>query len=118
VAFFINLNYMKNLIRLCKHPFGIYGVLVMIFLAFCFVGIPLLSIGYPDGEQISLTMLGHGMSGLVFGLVIWSIASPIIFWSWYKQRKFIPLILPVIIALLLIYMLITIYLQNNNYLAI
>ena len=109
---------MKNKITLYKHPFGMYGILVIIFLVFCFVGIPLLNIGHYDGEQVPLTMLGHGMSGLVFSLIIWSILLPIIFWKWYKQRKFIPLIWPVMIASLLIYMLIVIYLQNNHYLAI
>jgi hypothetical protein len=109
---------MNTIKRLCKHPFGIYIVIIIAFFTFCLVGIPLLSIGHSGGEQVPFTMLGHGLSGLVFLLILWSIASPIIFWKWYKKYMFIPLILPVSAAALLIYWLIEIYLQNNHYLAI
>lgn len=109
---------MNKIKRLCKHPFGIYIVVIIAFFAFCLVGIPLLSIGHSGGEQVPLTMLGHGLSGLIFGLIFWSIASPIIFWKWYKTNMFIPLIVPISTAALLIYMLIEIYLQNNHYLAV
>ena len=109
---------MKKILRLCKHPFGIYVVFIVVFFAFCLIGIPLLSIGHSGGEQVPLTILGHGISGLVFGLILWSVVSPIMFWRWYKENMFIPLIVPVGTAALLIYMLIEIYLQNNHYLAI
>lgn len=106
------------MLRLFRHPFGGYAVLIITFLSFCLLGIPILSIGYSGGEQVSLIIMGHGITGLVFGLIFWSMLSPIIFWSWYKDRMFIPLIVPAITAGLLICMLIEMYLSNDYYLAI
>ena len=96
---------------------GVYAVFIGALLIFCIIGIPLLSIGHAGGEQVPLTLLGHTLSVAVFGLIILSILSPIFFWRWYKKFRFIPLVVPVGVVVLLVWMVITIYLQNNHHFA-
>jgi hypothetical protein len=106
----------KNIvIGLAKHPIGIYLLWLLLLLLFCFIGVPLLSIGYAGGEQRPFILLANTMDVAVGGLIILSMLSPILFWSWYKRYMFIPLVIPVLIASLLIYWTIQIYLSNNHH---
>ncbi len=106
----------KNIIlRLLRNPMGVYLLWFITLLLFCFIGIPLLSIGHADGEQVPLTLLGHTMNVAVGGLIIISLISPILYWGWFRKYMFIPLIIPLLTIVLLIWWIVTIYLSNGHH---
>lgn len=93
---------------------GVYLLWFITLLLFCIIGIPILSIGHADGEQVPLTLLGHTANIAVFGLILISLMSPILYWEWYKKYIFIPLIIPILIVGLLGHWVIDIYISNGH----
>jgi phosphotransferase system glucose/maltose/N-acetylglucosamine-specific IIC component len=103
---------------LVKNPLKIYLLWFIILFLFCIIGIPLLSIGHSGGEQRPFILLGYTADIAVFGLIIISLISPLLYWSWYKKYEFIPLLIPILIIALLFWMEIHIYISNGNHFAL
>jgi hypothetical protein len=101
------------LLRLLSNPMGIYLLLIIAFLLFCCVGIPILSLGHADGEQVPLMLLGHAMNAVAAGFILISVCSPVIYWRRYKKYMFIPLIIPILVTSLLVYWIFDIYVSNG-----
>lgn len=104
-------------LKMVKHPMKVYLLWIILILLFCIIGIPVLSIGHSGGEQVPLILLGHASTITVFGLIIISAVSPIIYWRWYKKYYFVPMVIPVFLGAFLIYLIIDIYVKNGNYFA-
>lgn len=103
------------IVRLSRNPMGVYLLWFIVLLLFCIIGIPILSMGHADGEQVPLTLLGHTANIAVIGLILISLVSPILYWGWYKKYMFIPLIIPILLICLLGYWLIDIYISNGHH---
>lgn len=94
---------------------GVYLLWFIVLLLFCFIGIPLLNIGHSDGEQRPFVLLGYTMDVAVAGLVIISLITPILYWSWFKKYMFFPLVIPLLIIILLVCWIVNIYLSNGGH---
>ena len=73
------------IVRLSSNPMGVYLLWFIALLLFCIIGIPILSMGHADGEQVPLTLLAHTANIAVIGLILISLTSPMLYWGWYKK---------------------------------
>ncbi|MES2278260.1 MAG: hypothetical protein V4592_19675 [Bacteroidota bacterium] len=107
----------KNFIlRLISNPMGLYLLWIIVLILFFFIGIPILSVGHSGGEQRPLTLLGYVSDITIFGFILISLVSPILYWKWYKKHSFVLLIVPILITGLLSWLVIRIYISNGyNY---
>jgi hypothetical protein len=101
--------------RLLSNPMGVYLLWFVGLIIFCFIGIPVLSIGHPGGEQRPFILLGYTMDVAVAGFIIISLMAPILYWSWFKKYMFIPLVIPLLIITLLVWWIVEIYLSNDHH---
>src|SRR5271155_2366739 len=106
----------KNIIlRLLSNPMGVYLLWFISLLLFCFIGIPILNIGHSDGEQRPFVLLGYTMDVAAGGLIIISLISPILYWGWFREYMLIPLIIPLLTIVLLVWWIVRIYLSNGHH---
>jgi len=96
---------------------GLYLLWIILLLVFCLIGIPVLSIGSPGGDQITFMLLARTADVAVAGFIIISSLSPIVYWNWYKKYMFIPLLIPLLVVILLVWWMIHIYISNGYYFA-
>jgi hypothetical protein len=68
-----------------NNPYKIYWAWVILFLIFC-VAIPFISHDHNGGEQLGLTLLGHGLNYFVEGLFLISIFTSFLYRSWFKKK--------------------------------
>ena len=111
------LNQNNNMWKLIKNPMGLYLLWIILLLVFCLIGIPVLSIGSPGGDQITFMLLARTADVAVAGFIIISSLSPIVYWNWYKKYMFIPLLIPLLVVILLVWWMIHIYISNGYYFA-
>jgi len=95
-----------------NNPLRLYLLWIIILLLFSFTGIPLLSIGHAEGEEVPATLLGHTIRLGVWGFVIISLMSPLLFWRWFRKNKYIPLVVPILI---LTFWIIIVYKSHGNF---
>lgn len=88
--------------NLINNPVKIYIVFFVAFILFSLVGIPILSIGYSDGEQRPLTLLMYAGDILILSYFILSIITSYIFMKWFRTYWFINLLIMAITGYLLI----------------
>jgi len=103
----------RYVLKMAKNPFGIYLLWMLSLLLFCIIGIPLLSIGHSGGEQVPFTLLGYTCDALAIGFIIISATSPFIYHKWYRKYAYFPLIVPLLIIGLLLWLMISIYISNG-----
>jgi hypothetical protein len=78
---------MKNLSN--NSPIWVYLSAIFVIVAFCFIGIPILSIGSYGGEQKPFVLLSHAIDWSVYGFLILSFLTSFIFWNWFKKYWYI-----------------------------
>jgi len=107
----------RFVLKMVKNPFGVYFLWMLCLLFFCIIGIPLLSMGHPGGEQVPFTLLGYACDAFTIGFILISATSPFLYRNWYKKYGYIPLIIPLLIMGLLLWLTIRIYISNGYYFA-
>ena len=103
----------KLIIKLFKHPLGIYLVWIAALIIFCIIGIPILGMGYSEGEQEEFTLLAYTLSIANGGFILLSLISPIVHWKWYKRYMYIPLVIPVTIFFLIMRFEVDVYIADG-----
>ncbi len=106
----------RFILKIVKNPFGVYLLWILLLLLFCIIGIPLLSIGHPGGEQVPFTLLGYACDAFDIGFILISATSPFIYHKWYRKYAYIPLIVPLLIIGIILWSMISVYISNGyNY---
>ncbi|MBN2396116.1 MAG: hypothetical protein JXC36_06610 [Candidatus Atribacteria bacterium] len=82
-------------------PGMIYVSWTGLIVFFCFVVIPLASIGHSGGEQVPLTFLAYAIGPAIWGYFVISIMTSIVFKKWFKTYWIINLIVFLITGLIL-----------------
>ncbi len=95
----IVIDFVKHLFR---NPGKIYLLGLLIFFLFCFVCIPILSIGHSGGEQVPLILLSYAVDYLVYGLLLISILTSLVYRNWVKKYWYVNVVVFCITAYLII----------------
>jgi hypothetical protein len=78
-----------NLLELIKRPAGIFAGWTIMWIAFCFIGIPILTINSSGGEQKPLIYLSESIYVVLYGYLFISIFTSICFFSWFKKYWYV-----------------------------
>lgn len=71
-------------IKLVSIPLKIYSYIVIAFILFCFLVVPLANIGHSGGEQVAMLCLAYGLNAFVYILLAACIFNTFSFWTWSK----------------------------------
>jgi len=74
-------------------PIKIYFLFGILLFFFTFIGIPLLSLGYADGEQRPFILLSYIVDVMIYGYFTLAILTTIIFWRWFKKQWYINVVI-------------------------
>lgn len=85
-----------------NNPIKIYVLGILLFLAFCIIGIPLLSMGHSDGEQVPMTLIAYAINYFIYGLFFISIFTSILFWNWFKKYWYVNLVIFILTSFLIL----------------
>ncbi|WP_316787006.1 hypothetical protein [Pedobacter frigiditerrae] len=89
------------------NPFKIYLYGIILFLGFCVIGVPILSMGHSGGEQVPMTLIAYALNYFIYGLFFISILTSILFWNWFKKYWYINLIIFILTGVLIVPPLVT-----------
>jgi len=78
-----------------RNPYTIYLLWVVLFCVYCLL-IPFLSKGHNGGEQLGLTLLGHGLNYFIEGLFAISVITSLLYITWFKAHRYINVLIMVI----------------------
>ena len=87
------------------NPWKLYLVWILLFLLFCFIGIPILNKGHSGGEQIPLILLSYSIEYFIYGLLAISLLTPLIYPNWFRKYWYVSFG----IAFICLYFIISIY---------
>ena len=91
------MNIVTDFIKsLFSSPGKIYLLCISIFLFFSFVCIPILSIGYSDGEQRPLTLLGYAVNYLFYIFFLIALITTVTYGKWFRKYWYVNL--PILIV--------------------
>jgi len=91
-----------TLFPLFNNPAKIYLVWSVLLGLFCFIGIPILSIGSSGGEQKPLTLLADALDIAVYGFFVISILTSILFSGWFKKYWYVNMLVMLITGFIII----------------
>jgi hypothetical protein len=93
---------MNKILEFSKKPAGIYTLWMLLWFAYCFVGIPLLSINTSGGEQKPLIYFANSIYILLYGFASISILTSFLFLKWFKKYWYLNLLVFLITGFILV----------------